>query len=105
MPKMPNSAFRALADPTRREILSLLRRGPRTSGEIAAQFHSSWPTISRHLAILRAADLVNAERQGQEIHYELNTSVFQDLVQHLISWTKTEPARRSPARRAVNQEG
>ena len=78
-----NATFRALADPTRREILRLLRTGPRTSGEIAGQFGSSWPTISRHLAVLREADLVAAERRGQEIYYELNTSVFQDLVQHL----------------------
>jgi DNA-binding transcriptional ArsR family regulator len=67
-----NSAFRALADHTRREILRLLRGGPRTSGEIAARFDSSWPTISRHLAVLRDAGLVVAERKGQEIYYELN---------------------------------
>ena len=82
-----NSAFRALADPTRREILQALRQGPLTSGEIASRFESSWPTISRHLAILREAGLVNAERSGQAIHYELNTSVFQELVQHLMSWS------------------
>lgn len=81
-----NSAFRALADPTRRDILRILRSGPRTSGEIASRFDSSWPTISRHLAVLREAGLVVAERNGQEIHYELNTSVFQDLVQHLMEW-------------------
>src|SRR5262245_22492047 len=96
-----NSAFRALADPTRRDILQALRQGPMTSGQIADLFHSSWPTISRHLAILREAALVTAERDGQEIHYELNTSVFQDLVQHLMSWAA--PVRRSktakPARR------
>ena len=79
-----NALFRALADQTRRDILKLLRGGARTSGEIAARFDSSWPTISRHLAVLREAGLVVAERNGQEIHYELNTSVFQDLVQHLM---------------------
>ena len=84
MPVTPNALFRALADPTRRDILKLLRGGARTSGEIAARFDSSWPTISRHLAVLREAGLVVAERNGQEIHYELNTSVFQDLVQHLM---------------------
>ena len=81
-------AFRALADETRRTILRLLRDGPRTSGEIAGEFHSSWPTISRHLAVLRDAGLVSAARQGQEIRYELNTSVFQDLIQHLMEWTR-----------------
>jgi DNA-binding transcriptional ArsR family regulator len=87
-----NAAFRALADLTRRNILQMLRSGPRTSGEIASRFDSSWPTISRHLAILREAGLVVAQRNGQEIYYELNTSVFQDLVQHLMEWVK--PGRR-----------
>src|SRR2546427_12475170 len=90
-----NAVFRALADETRRRILELLRGGPHTSGEIADQFHSSWPTISRHLAVLRAGGLVVAERQGQAIYYELNTSVFEDLVQHLMGWIK--PAKRAPA--------
>ena len=83
-----NRAFRALADETRRMILRLLRDGPLTSGEIADRFDSSWPTISRHLAVLREAGLVMAERHGQEIRYELNTSVFQDLIQHLVEWTR-----------------
>jgi DNA-binding transcriptional ArsR family regulator len=83
-----NQAFRALADETRREILRLLRDGPLTSGAIAGRFESSWPTISRHLSVLRDAGLVVTERRGQEIRYELNTSVFQDLIQHLIEWTR-----------------
>jgi len=82
------AAFRALADDTRRDILEFLRGGPRTSGEIADQFHSSWPTISRHLSVLRSGGLVVAERRGQAIYYELNTSVFEDLIQHLIGWMK-----------------
>ena len=101
-PAPPHAAFRALSDETRRNILELLRAGPRTSGEIADRFHSSWPTISRHLAILRAAGLVVTERQGQEIYYELNTSVFQDLIQHLMGWVK--PARRTaPSRRRAQE--
>jgi DNA-binding transcriptional ArsR family regulator len=94
--KTSNAGFRALADQTRRDILQLLRHGPRSSGEIADRFESSWPTISRHLAILREAGLVTTQRHGQEIHYELNTSVFQDLVQHLMQWTK--PIVRKPSR-------
>src|SRR3990170_976992 len=89
-------AFRTLADETRRTILRLLRDGPLTSGEIADRFDSSWPTISRHLAVLRDAELVAAERHGQEIRYELNTSVFQDLAQHLLEWT--HPSSSSPSR-------
>jgi ArsR family transcriptional regulator len=84
----PNAVFQALADDTRRQILELLRGGRRTSGEIADQFQSSWPTISRHLAVLRAGGLVVAERKGQAIYYELNTSVFEDLIQHLVGWVK-----------------
>ena len=72
----------------------MLRTGSRTSGEIASQFDSSWPTISRHLAVLRDAGLVLAERNGTEIHYELNTSVFQELVQHLMDWEKPHASRR-----------
>lgn len=85
------SAFKALADPTRREILSLLREGPRTSGEIAEHFSSSWATISRHLAVLRDAGLILAERDGQFVRYELNTTLFQDVVQHLLTLTSREP--------------
>ena len=83
-----NAAFRALADPTRREILKLLRSGPRTSGEIADTFPSTWATVSRHLGILRDANLVLAERDGQHVKYELNTTVFQEVVEHLLDWTK-----------------
>jgi ArsR family transcriptional regulator len=97
-----NAVYRALADETRRSILDFLRAGPRTSGEIADQFQSSWPTISRHLSVLRAGGLVVAERKGQAIYYELNTSVFQDLVQHLVGWI--EPPRRAAAARRRPQE-
>jgi DNA-binding transcriptional ArsR family regulator len=85
-----HAAFKALADPTRREILALLRGGPRTSGEIAGHFSTSWATISRHLSVLREAELILAEREGQFIRYELNTTVFQDLIQHLLSLTNGE---------------
>ena len=97
-----NRAFRALADETRRMILRLLRDGPLTSGKIADRFDSSWPTVSRHLAVLREAGLVVTERHGQEIRYELNTSVFQDLIQHLVEWTRPTSGAsrriRKPAR-------
>jgi ArsR family transcriptional regulator, arsenate/arsenite/antimonite-responsive transcriptional repressor len=102
--KPSNALFKALADETRREILRLLRAGPKTSGELADRFHSSWPTISRHLAVLRAGGLVITERKGQEIYYELNTSVFQDLVRHLMEWVQP-PARTPLARVRRSQEG
>jgi DNA-binding transcriptional ArsR family regulator len=107
-PSRSTAAFRALADATRRDILRLLRDGPLTSGDIANRFESSWPTISRHLAVLRDAGLVVAERRGQEIRYELNTSVFQDLIQHLIEWTRPDSKatrRVATAARPRRQEG
>ena len=98
-------AFRALADETRRAILRMLRDGPLTSGGIAERFDTSWPTISRHLAVLRDAGLVAARRHGQEIQYELNTSVFQDLAQHLLEWTQPSGgARRRRARPRTRQQ-
>ena len=83
-----NSVFKALADPTRREIVKMLRRGPLTSGEIAEKFPSTWATISRHLSVLREADLISANRNGNSIHYELNQTVLQELVEHVFDWTK-----------------
>ena len=99
-----NGAFRALADETRREILRMLRAGPRTSGDIASRFQSSWPTISRHLAVLRDAGLVITERKGQDIYYELNTSVFLDMVQHLMESSKPAAGQRRLSKRVTQQE-
>ena len=90
-------AFRALADPTRRDILRLLRDGPKTSGEIADEFPTAWATVSRHLGALRDAGLILSERKGQQIVYELNTTVFQDLVDHLLEWVR--PSKRSTRNR------
>jgi DNA-binding transcriptional ArsR family regulator len=72
--------FKALSDPTRREILRLLQAGDMTAGAIAENFAISKPSISHHLSALKAADLVVAERHGQEIVYSLNTTVFQDII-------------------------
>jgi DNA-binding transcriptional ArsR family regulator len=81
--------FRALADPTRRDIVKMLRKKALTSGEIAERFPSAWATISRHLGVLKDAELITAERNGNSITYELNTTVLQELVSHLMDWTKT----------------
>lgn len=95
----PN-VFRALADPTRREILQMLRKGALNSGEIADRFEATWPTISRHLAVLHAAGLVISVRHKQEIRYELNTSVLQDLTQHLIELIGSIPLAQSKPQKA-----
>jgi DNA-binding transcriptional ArsR family regulator len=75
-----NEAFKALADPTRREILSLLRGGERTAGELAQKFDMSRPSMSHHFAVLKQAGLIAARREGQQIYYFLNTTVMQDLL-------------------------
>ncbi|HUN61789.1 MAG TPA: autorepressor SdpR family transcription factor [Candidatus Sulfotelmatobacter sp.] len=75
-----NETFRALADPTRREILALLRRGEITAGELAEQFDMSKPAMSHHFRVLKDADWITSRREGQQIWYGLNTTVVQDLL-------------------------
>ncbi len=77
---MTDAAFRALGDNTRREILRLLGERDRQAGEIVSHFQVSQPAISRHLAVLRAAGLVTAARQGQNVVYALNGDAFGDLI-------------------------
>ncbi|HEY5517983.1 MAG TPA: autorepressor SdpR family transcription factor [Coriobacteriia bacterium] len=76
---MPD-VFKALSDPTRREILRLLKQGDLTAGAIADNFAMSKPSVSHHLSTLKSAGLVFAERRGQEIVYSLDTTVFQDAM-------------------------
>lgn len=76
--------FKALADPTRRKILRLLNGGEMTAGEIAEKFHISAPSMSHHFNVLKQADLVFVRRQGQQLFYSLNTTVFQDLMAVLL---------------------
>jgi DNA-binding transcriptional ArsR family regulator len=77
-----HDAFKALADPTRREILRLLRSGEMSAGELAAHFEQqmSKPSVSHHFSVLRSADLITSRREGQQIYYALNTTVVQDVV-------------------------
>jgi len=75
-----NKAFKALADSTRREILGLLRHGEKTAGELAEHFDMTKPSMSHHFGVLKEADLITSRREGQQIWYELNTTVVQDLM-------------------------
>lgn len=75
-----NDAFRALGDPTRREILRLLRSGEKTAGELAEQFDMSKASVSHHFTVLKQADLIASRREGQQIVYYLNTTVMEDLL-------------------------
>lgn len=75
-----NDIFKAIADPSRREILRLLRRGEMSAGDLAEHFDMTKPTMSHHFAILSQADLITRRREGQTIWYALNTTVLQDVV-------------------------
>lgn len=75
-----NDVFKALADPTRRKILELLKEQSLNAGEIAEYFNITKPSISHHLAILKNSKLVIDERQGQNIVYSLNMTVFQEVI-------------------------
>lgn len=80
--------YRALSDPARRKILKLLQDGPLPAGAIAAEFSISWPSISRHLGVLTNAGLVRHERNGQQVIYQLSTSVLLDIVTELAELTR-----------------
>ncbi len=74
------NTLKALADPTRREILQLLKGGRKTAGEIVDHFEITGAAISRHLSVLKEAELIRDERDGKFIYYELNSSVMEDLL-------------------------
>lgn len=72
--------LRALADPIRREVLTLLKSGSMTAGDIAAHFEVTAASVSRHLSVLKDAQLIHDRRDGKYIYYELNTSVLEDIM-------------------------
>ena len=72
--------FKALADPVRRDILTLLKQGRLSAGEITEHFDITAAAISRHLSVLKEADLIRDERQGKFIYYELNASVLEEIM-------------------------
>ena len=80
---MFDKTFKALSDPTRRQILELLRRGPKSAGEISEQFGTSGATISHHLSVLKDAGLVSDEKRGK-----LDTSVLQDMLAWVAGFAK-----------------
>jgi DNA-binding transcriptional ArsR family regulator len=93
-----NEAFKALADPSRREILALLRRGERTAGDLAERFDMTKPSMSHHFAVLKEAGLITSRREGQQIWYGLNTTVVEDLMawaMDLIGDGKRKGAKQS----------
>lgn len=74
------NTLRALADPTRREILELLKQGQLSAGQITEHFDVTAAAVSRHLAVLREADLIRDTRRGKYIYYELNASVLEEIL-------------------------
>jgi len=82
--------FKALADPTRRQILKLLKEGSLAAGDIAREFTITKGSLSHHFNVLKAADLIRSERRGQSIVYSLNTSVFEDVATLLMGLFQAE---------------
>ena len=74
------NTLKALSDPTRRDILTLLKKGRKSAGEISDIFPVSGASISRHLSVLKDADLIRDEREGKYIYYELNASVLEEIL-------------------------
>lgn len=90
---MRDSVFQALADPTRRKILKLLRRGSKSAGALAEHFDITKGSLSHHFNVLKAAELVRAERRGQQIVYSLNTSVFEEVEAMLLDLFRIDGGR------------
>jgi DNA-binding transcriptional ArsR family regulator len=88
--------FAALAHPTRREILRLLRGGPLSAGDLARHFDLAKPTLSGHFNVLKAAELISAERRGTTLLYRLNLSVVEEAISALMELAGTGRKRRKP---------
>ena len=95
-----STVFKALADPTRRRVLQLLRQGPKSAGELAEQFPVSKPTMSAHFAVLREAGLVQSDKHGKAIIYRLRMSVLEEALMEftqLLGLDLTQRAGAPPA--------
>jgi DNA-binding transcriptional ArsR family regulator len=98
--------FKALADPTRRRVLQLLRDRPMTAGELADHFDVSRPTMSAHFAVLREADLIDATKRGASITYRLKLSVLEEALLEFAATLRLGAAARGKrsARRLVEKK-
>ena len=83
-----NDIFKALNDTARREILKMLQKQDMTAGEIASNFNMTAPSISHHLDKLKRAGLVTTVKQGQFIHYSINTTIIDDILQYILTLKK-----------------
>jgi len=89
-----NDVLKALADPTRREILRILSGGERTAGELASSFDMSKPSMSHHFGVLKEAGLIRSRREGQQIYYALDTTVLEDVLTRLWDHLGLKDLRR-----------
>ena len=92
-----NQVFKALSDPTRRQVLQLLRKGPLSAGELSEQFNVTKSTMSAHFAVLREADLVHTEKAGQSVIYYLKLSVLEEALLGFVQ--SFDPGSAAPKRR------
>lgn len=90
------TTLKALADPTRREILEILKNGKMAAGEIGEHFHITGAAISRHLSILKEADLVRDQREGKFIFYEINLSVLEEILVWIGNFKESRKTAPSP---------
>lgn len=91
---MFSDVYKALADPTRRRVLQLLRERDMSAGELAEHFDSAWPTLSRHFAVLREADLIQGEKRGASIIYSLNVSVLEEALLGMMEMFQIDRGER-----------
>ena len=99
-----NLVFKALSHPARLQMIAMLQKAPLTSGEIAAAFDMAWPSVTGHLAVLKEAELVDAERDGNTVRYRLNISAAEEAVGFLLRVMQAaKPARRSAGTLARTQ--
>ena len=101
-----NQVFKALSDPTRRQVLELLRKQPMNAGELAGHFKVSKPTMSAHFAVLREAGLIASEKRGKSVVYELQMSVLEDALLSFakaFGWELQGGARKRPTKRVLGR--
>lgn len=100
-----NAVFKALADPTRRRVLELLRAGPMSAGELAEQFPLSKPTMSAHFTVLREAELIAMHKAGKTVTYQLRLSVLEDALLGFAglfgAGTAADPPAETPSQPAL----
>ncbi len=102
-----NRVFKALSDPTRRRVLQFLRERPMTAGELADEFDLSKPTMSAHFGVLREANLIDADKKGTTITYQLKMSVLEDALLGFAETFGFEPKQngdRSTSRSMLEKE-